>query len=85
MAERDLPRRHEGHEGKIDKRKPQGFVDLLDEAIALVPANDVEISMLERYGADRWKERMIQVREKLLALRDHAAAAPDRPASGAAA
>lgn len=57
---------------KKEKAAQPEFVALIDEALALVPGTDVEISMLRRYGNDDWKERMIAVREKLTQVRDRA-------------
>ena len=56
-------------------RKNSELLNLLDEAIALVPGTEIEVAVLERYGSDRWKERMIAVREKLTDIRGRMAGA----------
>lgn len=68
-----MPKEKENGAAKKDKTPQADIVSLLDEAIALVPGTDVEIAVLERYGSDKWKERMLAVREKLTQVRERAA------------
>jgi hypothetical protein len=56
-------------ENKSKTEKFSEILSSLDECMKLVPASVVEVAVLQRYGGDSWKERMLEIRQRLIVIR----------------